>query len=114
MQRQTTPEGVRRLPVAVLHELMQRGEKPLLVDVREDAEWAAGHLPGALHIPLGELPQRLEEIPSQSNAVFICRSGGRSMAACQMALRANIRSPANLEGGLLAWAGTIDPSLRVL
>jgi adenylyltransferase/sulfurtransferase len=114
MQRQTTPEGVRRLTVAELHELLQRGEKPLLVDVREDAEWAAGHLPGALHIPLGELPQRLEEIPSQSNAVFICRSGGRSMAACQMALRANIRSPANLEGGLLAWAGTIDPSLRVL
>jgi len=114
MQRQTTREGVRRLTVAELHELLQRGEKPLLVDVREDAEWAAGHLPGALHIPLGELPQRLEEIPSQSNAVFICRSGGRSMAACQMALRANIRSPANLEGGLLAWAGTIDPSLRVL
>jgi len=114
MQRQTTPEGVRRLTVAELHELLQRGEKPLLVDVREDAEWAAGHLPGALHIPLGELPQRLQEIPSQSHAVFICRSGGRSMAACQMALRANIRSPANLEGGLLAWAGTIDPSLRVL
>jgi adenylyltransferase/sulfurtransferase len=115
MQRHTaTPEGVRRLTAAELHELLQRGEKPLLVDVREDAEWAAGHLPGALHIPLGELPQRLAEIPPQADAVFICRSGGRSMAACQMALRANIRSPANLEGGLLAWAGTIDPSLRVL
>jgi len=44
----------------------------------------------------------------------MCRSGGRSMAACQLALRANIRSPANLEGGLLAWAGTVDPSLHVL
>jgi sulfur-carrier protein adenylyltransferase/sulfurtransferase len=115
MQRQApTPEGVRRLSVAALHELLQRGEKPLLVDVREDAEWAAGHLPGALHIPLGELPQRLDEIASQADPVFICRSGGRSMAACQLALRANIRSPANLEGGLLAWAGTIDPSLRVI
>ena len=109
-----TPEGVRRLTAAALHELLQRGEKPLLVDVREDAEWAAGHLPGALHIPLGELPQRLAEIASQADPVFMCRSGGRSMAACQLALRANIRSPANLEGGLLAWAGTVDPSLRVL
>jgi rhodanese-related sulfurtransferase len=109
-----TPEGVRRLTAAALHELLQRGEKPLLVDVREDAEWAAGHLPGALHIPLGELPQRLPEIASQADPVFMCRSGGRSMAACQLALRANIRSPANLEGGLLAWAGTVDPSLRVL
>src|SRR5215472_10986549 len=115
MQRHAaTPEGVRRLTATALHELLQRGEKPLLVDVREDAEWAAGHLPGALHIPLGELPQRLAEIAAEANPVFMCRSGGRSMTACQMALRANIRSPANLEGGLLAWAQTVDPSLRVL
>ena len=115
MPRDTgAPQGVRRLTAAALQELLQRGEKPLLVDVREDVEWAAGHLPGALHIPLGELPQRLAEIAPESDPVFMCRSGGRSMAACQMALRANIRSPANLEGGLLAWAGTVDPSLRVL
>src|SRR5262245_23566318 len=82
----TTPQGVRRLTAAALYELLQRGEKPLLVDVREDAEWAAGHLPGALHIPLGELPQRLDEIAPESHPVFMCRSGGRSMAACQMAL----------------------------
>ena len=109
-----TPEGLRRLTAAALHELLQRGEKPLLVDVREDAEFAAGHLEGARHIPLGQLPQRLAEIDPQADPVFICRSGGRSMAACQMALRANIRSPANLEGGMLAWAATIDPSMRVV
>ncbi len=117
MQRHTgTPEGVRRLTAAALHELLERGEKPLLVDVREDAEWAAGHLPGALHIPLGELAQRLAEIAPQADPVFICRSGGRrSMAACQMALRANIRFTGEPRGrGLLAWAGTIDPSLHVI
>jgi sulfur-carrier protein adenylyltransferase/sulfurtransferase len=109
-----TPEGLRRLTAAALHELLQRAEKPLLVDVREDVEFAAGHLEGALHIPLGQLPQRLAEIDPQSDPVFICRSGGRSMAACQIALRANIRSPANLEGGMLAWAASIDPSVRVV
>jgi sulfur-carrier protein adenylyltransferase/sulfurtransferase len=109
-----TPEGIRRLTAAALHELLQRGERPLLVDVREDAEFAAGHLPGALHIPLGQLPQRLAEIDPQADAVFICRSGGRSMTACQIALRANIPSPANLEGGMLAWASSIDPSVEVL
>jgi adenylyltransferase/sulfurtransferase len=108
------PEDIRRLSAAALQELLERGEKPLLVDVREDVEFSAGHLPGALHIPLGQLPQRLAEIASQSAPVFICRSGGRSMAACQLALRANIRSPANLEGGMLAWAATIDPSMRVV
>jgi sulfur-carrier protein adenylyltransferase/sulfurtransferase len=109
-----TPEGVRRLTAAALHELLESGERPLLVDVREDAEFAAGHLEGALHIPLGQLPQRLAEIGPQAHPVFICRSGGRSMAACQIALRANIRSPANLEGGMLAWAAGIDPSIQVL
>jgi sulfur-carrier protein adenylyltransferase/sulfurtransferase len=107
-------DEIRRLSAAALQELLERGEKPLLVDVREDVEFSAGHLPGALHIPLGQLPQRLAEIGPQSAPVFICRSGGRSMAACQLALRANIRSPANLEGGMLAWAATIDPSVRVV
>ncbi|MBV8975648.1 MAG: rhodanese-like domain-containing protein [Sinobacteraceae bacterium] len=108
------PEGIRRLSAAALHELLERGEQPLLVDVREDVEFAAGHLAGALHIPLGQLPQRLSEIGPQSQPVFICRSGGRSMAACQLALRANIESPANLEGGMLGWAAAIDPSIRVV
>jgi sulfur-carrier protein adenylyltransferase/sulfurtransferase len=112
--RAAPPAGVRRLTAAALNELLQRGERPLLVDVREDAEFAAGHLQGALHIPLGELPQRLAEIAQEAEPVFICRSGGRSMAACQMALRADIRSPANLEGGMTAWADTIDPSVRVI
>ncbi len=109
-----TTEGVRRLSANALNELLQSGAKPLLVDVREDAEFAAGHLPGALHIPLGQLPQRLAEIGKESLPVFICRSGGRSMAACQIAMRANIRSPGNLEGGMLAWAADVDGSVRVL
>src|SRR6516162_401457 len=107
-------DEMRRLSAAALQQLLERGEKPLLVDVREDVEFSAGHLPGALHIPLGQLPQRLAEIGPQSAPVFICRSGGRSMTACQIALRANIRAPANLEGGMLAWASSIDPSIRVV
>jgi rhodanese-related sulfurtransferase len=100
--------------VSTLNEMLQRGEKPLLIDVREDAEFAAGHLRGALHIPLAQLPPRLAEIGARGDPVFICRSGGRSMAACQMALRANVRSPANLEGGMLAWAASVDPAVHVL
>jgi adenylyltransferase/sulfurtransferase len=66
-----------------------------------------------VNIPLGTLPQRLHELSGRAAPVFICRSGGRSMAACQMALAANIASPANLEGGLLAWSAQIDPTVRV-
>jgi len=117
--RAGAPAGVRRLSAGALRDLLAAASAsgadiPPLIDVREPHEWRAGHLEGALHIPLGELPQRLAEIPPDSAPVFICRSGGRSMAACQMALRAHIAAPANLEGGLLAWAAQVDPTLRVV
>jgi molybdopterin/thiamine biosynthesis adenylyltransferase/rhodanese-related sulfurtransferase len=104
--------GVRRLSASDLQQLLQT-LTPFLVDVREPYEFAAGHLAGSRHIPLGELPRRLAEIPKDAAPVFICRSGGRSLAACSMALEAGIASPANLEGGLQAWAREVDPTLEV-
>jgi sulfur-carrier protein adenylyltransferase/sulfurtransferase len=118
--RPAAPQGVRRLSASALRDLLAEAaasggtDIPPLVDVREPHEWGAGHLEGALHIPLGQLPQRLNEIPRHGAPIFMCRSGGRSMAACQIALRAGIPSPANLEGGLLAWAREVDPTVRVL
>lgn len=101
--------------VAGLIETAARTHQPLaLVDVREPQEYAGGHLPGSLHIPLGTLEERLDEIPRDRAVVFICRSGGRSMSACQIALAAGIPSPSNLEGGLRAWAQEVDPALVVL
>jgi adenylyltransferase/sulfurtransferase len=108
--------GLRRLSASDLRDLLQHAgsNAPLLVDVREVVEFAAGHLQGSVNIPLGQLPQRLGEVAPHPGPVFICRSGGRSLAACQLALEAQIASPANLEGGLLAWARAVDPALRVL
>src|SRR6266481_3417514 len=107
--------AVRRLTASALSELLrdERAPAPHLVDVREVYEFSTGHLEGSVNIPLGELPRRLAEIAPHDAPVFICRSGGRSLAACQLALRAGITAPANLEGGLLAWAAAIDPALRV-
>ena len=110
-------DGLRRLSAADLQQLLETtaGAPPLLVDVREPHEFSGGHLAGSLSIPLGTLPQRLAEIAARGgDPVFICRSGGRSLAACQLALSAGIPSPANLEGGLMGWAAQIDPSLRVV
>ncbi|HUE49054.1 MAG TPA: rhodanese-like domain-containing protein, partial [Steroidobacteraceae bacterium] len=91
----------------------ERAPAPHLVDVREVYEFSAGHLEGSVNIPLGELPRRLAEIAPDSAPVFICRSGGRSMAACELALSAGVAAPANLDGGLLAWAAQIAPALPV-
>jgi sulfur-carrier protein adenylyltransferase/sulfurtransferase len=108
--------GLRRLSAADLRDLLDDSREPAppLIDVREVHEFDAGHLAGSLNIPLGELADRLAEIPRHADPVFICRVGGRSLAACQIALRADIASPANLEGGLLGWAAQIDPTLRVI
>jgi len=77
-------------------------------------EVLAGFQVAAELVPLRDIDERLAEIDPQAQPVFICRSGGRSMTACQLAVRANIRAPANLEGGMLAWASSIDPSIRVV
>ncbi len=105
---------VRRLAPQDLARLLRApGAGPLLIDVREDYEWDAGHLDGAIHVPLGQLPQHLAQLAPDSDPVFICRSGMRSMSACALALRARVRSPANLEGGMQRWAAEIDPTIEV-
>jgi len=75
----------------------------LLVDVREPHEWAAGRLPGSVHIPLGTLPQRSGEIPANVTPVFICAAGARSMAACRW-IAGQGRDAINLAGGIGAWS----------
>jgi adenylyltransferase/sulfurtransferase len=98
---------------ARLEQAAGAGAALAIIDVREPREFSAGHLPGAVNIPLGNLSQRLAEIPPLSPVVFICRSGGRSQAACELAARAGRTGLADLEGGMLAWAAMIDPSMTV-
>jgi rhodanese-related sulfurtransferase len=74
----------------------------VLIDVREDDEWAAGHVPGARHVPLGTVPERLDEF-SGTPTYVICRSGGRSGHACEFAAEHG-RTVVNVSGGMLAWA----------
>ena len=80
---------------------LQREGAPI-VDVREDHEWAAGRIPGAVHVPLMQLPAQAGALPADQPIVFQCRSGARSLMAAQ-ALRAAGRPAYSLAGGLQAW-----------
>jgi adenylyltransferase/sulfurtransferase len=109
-------DAVQRLTPAALAALLKAAPPavaPLLIDVRERWEYETGHLPDAVNIPMSELPRRLSELPRSGAAVFVCRSGGRSLSACALALAAGLAAPANLEGGLQAWAAQLDPTLPV-
>src|ERR1700716_3171707 len=82
---------------------LEAGEKIHLIDVREDEEVAQGIIPGAIHLPLGQVTQRLDEIPKEEEVIFICRSGYRSDQACQYLASLGYTGTTNLIGGMLAW-----------
>jgi rhodanese-related sulfurtransferase len=73
-----------------------------VLDVREDDEWKAGHIAGAQHIPLGQLRERLGEVPKDKPILAVCRSGSRSESATR-GLRTLGYLIENLEGGVTAW-----------
>ena len=73
-----------------------------LLDVREPEEWAAGHAPEAVHIPMGELADRLGDLPADDEVYVVCRSGGRS-ARVTAFLNANGWDAKNVDGGMQSW-----------
>jgi rhodanese-related sulfurtransferase len=75
----------------------------VLLDVREDDEWQRGHAPGAQHIPMGQIPTRLDEIDRDAQLFVVCHLGGRSERVAQYLAR-NGFSPVNVSGGMEAWA----------
>lgn len=84
------------------------GNQIQIVDVREDDEWAAGRIDGALHIPLAQLPQRLDEFDQSRTLVTVCRAGGRSAKARALLTAAGMNVQ-DLQGGMQAWAAANLP-----
>jgi len=105
---EASAEGVARL--------LEAEAPPFLLDVREPWEWAVGSLAthGARLIPLDELGERLGEIPAGRPIVVYCRTGQRSRAAARRLREAGHVDVRSMSGGLVAWAGAVDPDLRVV
>ena len=95
-----------------VHELkarMDQGNAPVVIDVREPHEHAICSIPGAILIPVGELPQRLDELDRQQEVVVHCRGGGRSTRSVAMMREKGFSRARNLKGGVIAWVTEIDP-----
>lgn len=99
----------RQLPTVRVDEIP---EGAVLLDVREPEEWAAGHIDGAVHIPMMQVPQRLAYEPGpvtpEAPLVVLCKVGGRS-AQVTAWLRQQGYDAVNLEGGMLAWQAAGRP-----
>jgi rhodanese-related sulfurtransferase len=90
----------------------ESGAAMTLLDVREDWETTLAPVPGPIvHIPMGQIAQRLGELDPKQETVVICRSGGRSLQVARYLERNGFASVANLTGGILAWSAELDPSI---
>lgn len=78
-----------------------------IIDVREPQEWAAGRIPQAKHIPLGEIPQRIQELDPKKETILVCRSGNRSGMAAEF-LSQQGYNVINMRGGMLEWTGDVE------
>ena len=90
---------------------MDRGDRFLLIDVREPHEYQICSIPSAKLIPLGDLPKRVHELDSAVEIVAHCKSGVRSGKACDFLRQAGFRKVKNMKGGILAWSDKVDPSV---
>jgi len=88
------------------------GETVRLIDVREPWEVAIASVPGAVNIPLNELPRRLQELDPGAEIVVMCKVGGRSSRAAAFLMTRGFQHVTNLAGGIEAWARDIDPTLQ--
>ncbi len=106
-----TPAGIPSISAKELAAALAGPAPPLLIDVREPHEAEIARIPGAKLVPLGEVPARAAEIPQDRDVVLHCRSGARSAKALQFLLTLGHTRVRNLEGGILAWADDVDPSV---
>lgn len=98
------------IPEIEIDELERRlSGSAVVIDVREDDEWAAGHIDGAIHIALGTIPDRLEHVPKDGPIFMICARGGRSTRAVEY-LRQHEIEAINVVGGMMAWTDAQKPS----
>ena len=97
---------IHTVTTAELAERLAQG-KPLLIDVREPSEFSAGHVPGAINVPLGKLAEKAAKFDRSRETYVICHSGSRSASATRALVKAGYSNVHNVRGGTRAWGGKL-------
>ena len=99
------------ISVTQLKAMHEAGRAFVLLDVRERDEWETARIMWAKHVPMGDVPVRLKELPVDGNVIVMCHSGYRSDRVAQYLREHEFTSVANLAGGIDAWSREIDPAV---
>ncbi len=102
---------VEQITVTELARRLKEPGAPLVLDVRETWEIEAARLPGTLDIPMGEVPQRLAELPRDREIAVMCHAGGRSLRVAGFLAAQGFSSVLNVTGGIHAWSLEVDPAI---
>ena len=95
-----------------LKQRLDQGDDIQIIDVREDVEVAIGRIPNSVHIPLGQVLNRMNEIDQTRETVVHCKMGGRSARAIDALQRSGFRGKlVNLKGGIIGWSNEVDSSV---
>lgn len=106
---------MRQMTATELQQFLATGARPVMIDVREQEELEFGMIDGALHVPMHDIPARLQELDSHRDetVVLICRSGKRSAQVGNFLEQNGFSDVINLEGGMNSWATDVDPRMTV-
>ncbi len=88
-----------------------RGDQPLVIDVREDWELQLARIPDVVHVPMNQLPTRLTEFSPDIETIVMCHAGGRSMRVAQYLANQGFTKVYNLSGGISAWSELVDATV---
>jgi rhodanese-related sulfurtransferase len=102
---------IREISVLELKARRDRGEQPVVLDVREDWELQLARIPGVVHVPMNQVPARLAEFAPDAETIVMCHAGGRSMRVAQFLVNQGFTNVANLSGGIDAWSQAIDATV---
>ena len=104
---------IKKIEVTQLNEKFKNNEDFILLDVRKIEEVLFSKIEKSIHIPMNEIPDRLNELDENKEIIVQCKSGKRSAKVCEYLLNQNFTQVKNLEGGIIAWSKQIDTSIQV-
>src|SRR5687768_7558324 len=102
---------VREISALELKTRRDRGEAPLVIDVREPWELQLARIPDVVHVPMNQIPARLAELSRETETIVMCHVGGRSLRVAHFLANQGFTNVANLTGGIAAWSEQVDATV---